>query len=73
MTCRDLAEQLIDYLGDDMPEEMKQAIRAHLQACPECVVFIETYQITIEVSRKLTPVEPPASLLEKLQRALEEK
>jgi anti-sigma factor RsiW len=73
MTCRELAEVLIDYVGGELPEEMCVTIRSHLEGCEECVHYIATYQVTMQISRRLPAVEPPASLLERLKAALEEK
>jgi len=71
MTCRELAEILLDYLDGQLDEVRCTTIRSHLDACPHCVHFVQTYQITIQVSRRLPPAPLPAQLLERLQRALE--
>jgi anti-sigma factor RsiW len=72
MTCRELAELLIDYLDGELAEEMCGTIRAHLHDCPECVYFIETYQLTIRISRRLPGAEMPPGLLDKVRKALDE-
>jgi anti-sigma factor RsiW len=69
MTCRDLAELLIDYVAGDLPTDQAQRIRTHLDACPKCVCYIETYQLTIRLTRQLRPVSPPLALLERLRAA----
>ncbi len=72
MTCRELADILSDYLAGELAQEHCATIRSHLDACPHCVHFVETYQITIQVSRQLPTAPLPAELLERLQRSLEE-
>jgi hypothetical protein len=72
MTCRELTEILCDYVGDELSEELCCTIRTHLDCCPECVHFVETYRLTSQISRRLPPAPPPDSLLERLRRALEE-
>jgi hypothetical protein len=72
MTCRELAELLIDYLDGELAEEMCCTIRTHLEVCPECVYFIETYQLTIQITRRLPASELPPALLDKVRKALEE-
>jgi predicted anti-sigma-YlaC factor YlaD len=72
MTCRDVAEILLDYLEGALAQEQCGAIRAHLECCHECVDFVETYSLTIQITRRLPPAELPPALLEKMRRALEE-
>ena len=71
MNCRDLAEVLIDYVAGDLPPDEAERIRQHLDFCPPCVCYIETYQLTIRLTRHL-PCEPlPEELKQRLQAALE--
>ncbi len=55
--CRQLCELLFDYVNDDLSEERRAVLEAHLKVCPPCVVHLETYRITITLSRKL-PCRP---------------
>jgi hypothetical protein len=72
VNCRDLAELLIDYIADELPPEQVAQIRLHLDFCPPCVCYIDTYQLTIKLTRKLPRVAPPAALLERLRAAAEQ-
>ena len=72
MTCRELAELLCDYLDGELAAEMCGTIRAHLDCCVECVYFVESYRLTIQITRTLPSAPLPPGLLEKMQRALEE-
>ena len=72
MTCRELTELLCDYLGGELPDEMCCVIRTHLECCTECVHFVETYRLTIQVTRRLPAQPPPDSLLQRLRRAVED-
>ena len=71
MTCRDLAELLCDYVGGELSDDLCCTIRTHLDCCVECVHFVETYRLTIQISRRLPAAEPPTALLEKLRQALD--
>lgn len=70
MTCRELADILHDYLAQELADEQRARIQSHLDACPECVHFVQTYQLTIQVSRQLPPAPLPAEVLQRLQRAV---
>jgi anti-sigma factor RsiW len=69
MNCRELAELLIDYVAGELAAEQAEHIRRHLAECPPCVCYVETYALTIQLSRRLPPVAPPDRLLERLRQA----
>ena len=72
MTCQELSDILSDFIAGELAAEYCAQIRGHLDACPECVIFVETYQLTIQITRRL-PAEPLSEeLLARLQRALDE-
>lgn len=72
MKCRELADLLVDFVAEDVPEDLREKIREHLCECPPCVRFLETYQVTIKVTRRLPPMPLPPELLERLRRAVDE-
>ncbi len=72
MTCRELVEHLLDFVGDELTPEQRDRISKHLCECPPCVTLVETYQITIRLSRQLPRAPLPARLQERLQQALRE-
>jgi len=52
MTCRELADFIVDYLAGQLPGEVKSAFEKHLSVCPNCVSYLATYKSTIELSRR---------------------
>jgi anti-sigma factor RsiW len=60
MNCRELAELLIDFVSGDLPEEQRARIEQHLGRCPPCVTYLETYRLTIRLTRRLpcSPLPP---------------
>jgi anti-sigma factor RsiW len=52
MTCRELADFLMDYLNEDLPDDVRAAFDRHLALCPNCVAYVETYRTTIELGRR---------------------
>jgi len=71
MTCRELADFLMDYLEGGLPAVMRTAFEQHLALCPNCVAYVKTYQTTIELGRRAfdadqadaTLTEVPADLV----------
>jgi len=52
MTCRELADFLMDYLNEDLPDDVRAAFDRHLALCPNCVAYVKTYRTTIEIGRR---------------------
>lgn len=50
-TCRDEIAVIGDYLTNALSEPDRAAFAAHLNACPDCWAFLETYKKTIELTR----------------------
>jgi anti-sigma factor RsiW len=72
ITCRELVEQLLEFVSNELPPDCCDRIRAHLGTCPLCVVLVETYQLTIHLTRKLPRAPLPAKFQERLRAALDE-
>ena len=70
MTCRELASLLIDYVSGELTPENQQSLQEHLQLCPPCVTYLETYHLTIKLTRKLPDVPLPPQLVSRLKVAL---
>jgi anti-sigma factor RsiW len=71
MTCRDCAELLMEFLQGELNAEQCERIRRHLEDCPPCAIYIETYQITIRLTHQL-PCDPlPPEVAQRLRAALE--
>lgn len=72
MTCRELCHLLIDFVSGELPPEYRERIEKHLQCCPPCVAYFESYRATIQLTRKLPCSALPPELMERLRAALEE-
>jgi hypothetical protein len=72
MTCRELADLLYDYVAGELTEEYCVSVRHHLEICPECLHFVETYQLTIQVTRRLRPSPCPEHIIERVKKILDD-
>jgi anti-sigma factor RsiW len=70
ITCRDLVDLLVDFVSGELDPERQAHIREHLQKCPPCVVYLETYQVTIRLTRRLPCDQLPSELEQKLREAV---
>src|SRR5205823_5952609 len=51
MTCQEAFDLLMDYLDGGLEPARRQAFEAHLQRCPECVTYLESYRLAVRLSR----------------------
>lgn len=73
VTCREFADFLMDYVSGDLPDEVRQAFVDHLELCPNCQRYLESYEESIALGRRAfddaeAPV--PAEVPEELIRAI---
>jgi anti-sigma factor RsiW len=72
MTCCELAELLLDYVNGELPPEQCERICMHMQLCPPCVTYVETYCLTIRLTRRLPCSPLPPQLAQRLEVVLAE-
>jgi anti-sigma factor (TIGR02949 family) len=72
MTCRECAELLLDFLGGELDAERCERLRQHLEACPPCLTYVETYQITIRLTRRLSYASLPPDVAERLLKSIQD-
>lgn len=51
MKCRELAEFLMDYVGNELPVEVREQFEVHLSRCHNCHEYMEQYQATITAGK----------------------
>ncbi len=61
VNCREVGKVLQSYLDDDVEGDFAGKIAAHLDACKECGLEVETYrQIKTSLAGKMPEVDPDA-------------
>jgi anti-sigma factor RsiW len=62
MTCRDLNGFLMDYLSGELTGGARTAFAAHLDECPPCVAYLESYRETVRLGKlAFADLDAPAS------------
>ena len=51
MTCQEIANYLDDYLNGDLTESERLVLEEHLGECPNCVAYLQSYEMTIKLSK----------------------
>ena len=73
ITCRELYDFILDYLGGGLAPPEKAKFEEHLSVCPSCVAYLESYKRTVALGkgayeRNGDPVPP--GVPEELVRAI---
>lgn len=72
LTCRHVAELLIDYVDGSMPTEQRELLKRHLCGCVPCAIYLHTYQDTIRMTKSLPEAPMPKELSERLWAAMDQ-
>jgi hypothetical protein len=49
--CKEEVTLIGDYLSSSLSARLAAAFETHMQACPDCIAFLQTYKKTIEATR----------------------
>ncbi len=52
INCKKLHQFLMDYIDGNLSEDERAAFEAHVNLCPPCVRYMESYKDTIDAARK---------------------
>ncbi len=73
MKCQEFVDFLMDYLDGELPEGERATFEEHMDECPPCVTYLDTYAETLRLGRTLCrdPEGPvPEDVPEGLVRAI---
>src|SRR5262249_42689570 len=48
--CDECVELLVDYISGELPPARARALEIHLDLCPSCVSFVNTYRNTVNMA-----------------------
>jgi len=73
LTCKQFLQELSEYLDEAIDIDMKLKLQAHVNACPNCFVIVDTTRRTLEVYKGMEPQAIPDHVRDRLWTALEKK
>lgn len=53
MTCQEFVDFVMAYLDAELETSRRAAFEAHIDACPECVTYLDTYRETVRLGKDL--------------------
>ena len=72
--CKECIELLHDYLAGELNPEVNASLEEHLEDCPPCIAFVNTYKSTTLLSRTaLKSNEIPDIVKERLKEFVDKK
>jgi len=57
LNCRELIDFIESYLEGELPEAQRVVFEAHLDVCPYCRDYLESYRATVRLGRRAYPEE----------------
>ena len=70
MECRDVLEQISDYLDPESERELVERLGVHLADCTNCRVYVDTVRKTISLYKSETPPDCPEQVRMRLHAVL---
>jgi anti-sigma factor RsiW len=70
LTCRDVIDLLAEYLEESLTPEVLEDFERHLDRCPACVAYLNTYKKTRELTGEVTRVPMPDDMKVRLREFL---
>ena len=72
LTCEEVNRFIVDYLEGNLPDKLRKQFETHLSRCPHCKVYLQQYQLTIELLKQVPAPDPPPELMEETVKFLEQ-
>jgi len=72
MKCREVAEFLMEYLDGALGDAERRVFEGHIEDCPACVNYLETYRETVRLGKSVCApdAEVPPDVPEELVQAI---
>jgi predicted anti-sigma-YlaC factor YlaD len=59
ITCRQLIDFIADYLAGELDVESGALFERHLEVCPSCLAYLDSYVVTMTITRHLDDEDAP--------------
>jgi hypothetical protein len=70
-SCRDLRESLYEFVARELPAQRQDELHQHVSCCPPCAAFVDSYQVTIQLARRLPPLPLSPECWARLQTVIQ--
>jgi predicted anti-sigma-YlaC factor YlaD len=70
ISCRQVREELTNYMEGDITPELRERVESHLAACSGCRVYYDNVRQVIRILGETEPIELPAGFSQRLYSRL---
>jgi len=72
MNCREFVEFVMEYLEGDLGDRERAVFEGHIEDCPPCLTYLDTYRETVRLGRSVCGPDDdvPADVPEELVQAI---
>jgi mycothiol system anti-sigma-R factor len=71
--CNETLRELESFLDEELSDEVKHAIRSHLEGCPDCWQAFDFHaELKVVIAEKCRRDEMPPGLLTRIERCFED-
>ena len=57
LTCRDFVEVIMAFLDGELDTAQRACFYAHMNACPACVCYLDSYKTTVALGKSICEPE----------------
>jgi anti-sigma factor (TIGR02949 family) len=69
-TCRELLDHVSDYIDGELEASICAELEAHLAACPNCRIMVDTVRKTIMLYHTRATTDLPSDVQDRLYKVL---
>lgn len=73
LTCKEFLQELNEYLDENIDAELRRKLEAHINACPNCFVILDTTKKTVQVYKGMEAQVIPQDVHTRLMAAIEKR
>jgi hypothetical protein len=66
LECQEIEDYFSDYLDSALQPDLMAQVREHLHSCPDCLDLLNAVKRTLAICEEMSPLEPPARLIEQI-------
>lgn len=73
MTCQEFVDFIMAYLDEELPGDQRRVFEGHLNECPECLAYLDSYRETVALGKRVCQIPEgplPEDVPERLLQAI---
>ena len=72
MNCKEIIDKMSEYIDGETDLELCTLIRSHIESCPSCRIFFQSFEKNIQICKELLKVDVPEETRVRLRQRLKD-